>query len=184
MKNTVLCLLTFVKKGCLRRVFFILLILTQKACSKSEQLKDPVDTLPPITQTGENTFACLINGKPFFSSRDRGASYFNGYLGISGSRRDSQGLRTVIIRGWEIGFIEEGTYVLKSEQNGSFHGTYLIDGGLTLDATTSDPGSGSLTITRFDFKELIVSGTFEFTILDNGGNQLHFTEGRFDLPFR
>jgi len=49
-----------------RKFLITLYILALCACSKDDKPIDPVDTLPPITQTGENTFACLINGKPFF----------------------------------------------------------------------------------------------------------------------
>ncbi len=184
MKKTFLDFLSPVKGGYCSRILLVLLISTLNACSKNDQPKDPVDTLPPITQTGEDTFACLINGKPFFSSRNRGASFYNGSLGISGSRRDEQGIRSIVMYGWEVGTIKAGTFPLKSEEIGNFSANYLIDGGLSLDATTIDSASGHLNITRFDPKELIVSGTFEFTVLDNDGNPLNFTDGRFDLNYK
>jgi hypothetical protein len=41
--------------------------------------------------------------------------------------------------------------------------------------------SGTLTVTKLDEANQIVSGTFEFTILNPENNQIyHFTEGRFD----
>ncbi len=157
------------------------------SCNNDDQPQDPVDALPPITQTGENTFACLINGKPFFSSRDRRVSYTvaNGAytFGVNGSRRDDIGLRTISIQGIDVGPLMEGTYTLKSEVSGNFSAIYGIDGGITLDTGTTDENPGLLTITRFDLQEFIVSGTFEFSAKDEEGNTLNFTNGRFDLKF-
>jgi len=162
-------------------------LLTLVACSNDDKPENPVDALPPITQTGENTFACLINGKPFFSSKDRRASYTvaNGAytFGVYGSRHDDIGLRTVSIQGIDVEPLVEGTYVLKSEKSGNFSAIYGIGGGLTLDTGTTDEAPGLLTITRFDLEEFIVSGTFEFSVIDDEGNTLNFTDGRFDLKF-
>jgi len=153
------------------------------ACSNDDKPENPVDALPPITQTGENTFACLVNGKPFFSSYKRRAIYSGNSISISGSRQDDIGLRSVSIQGFDIEIIDEGEYLLQSEQSGNLFGIYLIDGGLTLDARTSDETPGVLNITRFDLQEFIVSGTFEFTVEDDEGNVYEITDGRFDLKF-
>ena len=158
-------------------------MLTLVACSNDDKPENPVDALPPITQTGENTFACLINGKPFFSSFKRRATYSGNSISISGSRRDELGLRSVSIQGFDIQIIEGENYMLKSSESGNFTGIYLIDGGLTLDTGTTDETPGLLTITRFDLEEFIVSGTFEFSVIDDEGNTLNFTDGRFDLKF-
>jgi len=166
-------------------LFFCLL--TMISCTKDSTPKDPVDTLPPITQTGENTFACLINGKPFFSSSDRRASYtFAGgayTFGVSGSRYDDFGLRTVSVQGIDVEPVIKGTYLLESEVSGNFSGLYGIGGGLVLDAVSADASPGLLTITRFDLEEFIVSGTFEFTAISEQGEEYHITHGRFDLKF-
>ncbi|WP_306013149.1 MULTISPECIES: hypothetical protein [unclassified Allomuricauda] len=171
----------------MKKVLIALYILALSGCSQDEAPKDPVDSLPPITQTGENTFACLINGKPFFSSKERRASYTvaNGAytFGVYGSRRDEIGLRTVSLQGIDVDPLKEGTYTLKSEISGNFSGLYGIDGGLTLDTGTTDANPGLLTITRFDLVEFIVSGTFEFTVEDDSGNLYEITDGRFDLKF-
>lgn len=172
----------------MKKLLITLYVLALCACSKDDKPIDPVDTLPPITQTGENTFACLINGKPFFSSSNRRAfyTYADGAytLGISGSRTDAIGLRSILIAGLDIeGGVKEGEYPLRMEKSGNFDATYLIGGGLDLKANTTDENPGLLTITRFDLNEFIVSGTFEFSVKDDDGNVLNFTDGRFDLKF-
>jgi hypothetical protein len=41
-----------------------LLLLTQ--CQWFDDDDNPIDKLPPATQTGKNIFACLIDGQPWF----------------------------------------------------------------------------------------------------------------------
>ena len=172
----------------MKKLLIALYILALSGCSKEEAPKDPVDTLPPITQTGENTFACLINGKPFFSSKDRRASYTvadGAYtLTLSGSRYDDIGLRSIHLSGLDIvNGVTEGLHPLKTRISGGYGAEYLIGGGITLDTGTTDDVPGILTITRFDLEEFIVSGTFEFTVEDDSGNLYEITDGRFDLKF-
>jgi hypothetical protein len=40
---------------------------------------------------------------------------------------------------------------------------------------------GSLTITKFDLKNEIISGTFEFTLYRQDCDTIKFTQGRFDM---
>ncbi|WP_306013147.1 MULTISPECIES: hypothetical protein [unclassified Allomuricauda] len=172
----------------MKKVLIALYILALSGCSKEETPKDPVDSLPPITQTGENTFACLINGKPFFSSAGRRASYTvadGAYtLSLSGSRYDDKGLRSILLSGLDIvNGVTEGLHPLKARTSGGYSAEYLIGGGITLDTRTTDSVPGVLNITRFDLVEFIVSGTFEFSVKDDEGNTLNFTDGRFDLKF-
>ena len=172
----------------MKKLLITLYILTLCACSKDDKPVDPVDTLPPITQTGENTFACLINGKPFFSSSNRRAfyTYADGAytLGISGSRTDAIGLRSINLVALDmLDGVTEGSFQLTTRGSNGFSARYTIDGGLVLDVGTTDENPGQLTITRFDLNEFIVSGTFEFSVKDEDGNVLNFTDGRFDLKF-
>lgn len=50
-------------------------------------LQDPIDQLPPATQTGANTFGCLVNGEPFvvINTSLLSAIYQNNILVLSGS---------------------------------------------------------------------------------------------------
>jgi len=56
MKNTIKKLLTAAT---------LLALLTAAGCNEDDPSSTaPVDQLPPLTQTGENTFGCLVNGIP------------------------------------------------------------------------------------------------------------------------
>ncbi len=52
----------------IKKLLFLLLILTQliSCCKKNnDEPTNPIDQLPAATQTGANTFGCLLDGKAF-----------------------------------------------------------------------------------------------------------------------
>ena len=79
--------------------------------------------------------------------------------------------------------IEETTYTLLEFASGNYFGEYRIGGGFVLDESTSIENPGSLNITNFDNQNFIISGTFEFTVFDDEGNEINITDGRFDLNY-
>ncbi len=167
---------------------FIVLI----ACKNDDNSPvNPVDALPPATQIGAQTFGCLVDGKPFFPDRfgsgTPSAFYqnINGFftLGISATRRAADPWITVGLGAQDIESLTTKDYVLGTENSGFFAGYYLLDAGLELRVWTLDSEPGKLTITRFDEQQFIISGTFEFTVLDNDGKEIKITDGRFDLNY-
>ena len=173
---------------------FLLFTLSLLCCCKNDDdggRTDPIDQLPPATQTGEQTFGCLINGEPFvppsFGSNAPNAFYQfvdGAYtLGISAGTGGGSELESVLVGALDINEIIESNYQLKSEQSGNFLGKYLIGGGIQLSAVTTDENPGLLIITNFDNSNFIISGTFEFTVLDDENNEINITNGRFDLNY-
>lgn len=168
-----------------------LLILGFSCNNDDNTPENPVDALPPATQTGEQTFGCLIDGKPFFPDKfggGRPTAFYQisegGYTSvIRASRRNDEPSKSISIGALDIEGFSETTYQLKSEVSGNLYGLYLLDGGIVLDSPTTDLSPGTLTITRFDDQEHIISGTFEFTVQGNNGEQIKITEGRFDLNY-
>ena len=62
-----------------KNIFLLLLplLLCLAGCKKDDdQHTNPVDQLPPATQTGAGTFAALVDGKPFI---DHSGGWFNCY---------------------------------------------------------------------------------------------------------
>ncbi|WP_040279307.1 hypothetical protein [Psychroserpens damuponensis] len=175
-------------------VIFLFFICLFTACKNDDDNppQNPIDQLPPMTQTGEQTFGCLINGEPFippsFGSNAPNAFYQfvdGAYtLGISARNNSSIGLQSIIIGGIDIVNINEITYDLESFSIGNLYGLY----DLVLDENsetyyTNENYPGTLTITNFDNQNFIISGTFEFIVLDDDGNEINITDGRFDLNF-
>ena len=133
------------------RKLLLILITTFTLCScdkDNDKPTNPVSQLPPATQTGENTFGCLINGEPFVVSNTSN---------------------------------ENNSYVLNS--NTVPKGEYYIENQNCFYFTSSNY-SGSITITKLDNINFIVSGTFEFkSISDNCEGIIDITNGRFDLQY-
>jgi hypothetical protein len=75
-------LFTFIPPKALKmkkNIFLLLLplLLCLAGCKKDDdQHTNPVDQLPPATQTGAGTFAALVDGKPFI---DHSGGWFNCY---------------------------------------------------------------------------------------------------------
>ena len=169
------------------------LLLTQ--CGKKHD-PSPLEQLPPATQTGANTFGCLLNGQAWTPNGNSGygtgnysvaydPTFNGGELTIGAlrytiqGRADTQQGITIYISDFQ-GVV--GTYSLgiPRQQDASFYDKhtrcYLFIG---------DPyyRRGTLTLTRFDRQAHIASGTFEFTLYDPGCDSVKVTQGRFDKKF-
>src|SRR5690606_20135247 len=169
----------------------LLLLLATNCKSDDDAPTNSIDKLPPATQTGEQTFGCLIDGEAFipdsFGSGRPNAFYqfIDGAytLGISSSSGGGPTMKSISIGAIDIPGVSESTFSLESQEIGNFHGRYSIGGGIELRAFTDNENPGTLTITNFDEENFIISGTFEFTVLDNDNNEIKITEGRFDVKY-
>ncbi|TMU50428.1 hypothetical protein [Flagellimonas algicola] len=176
----------------MKNLLVLVFLATLTACNNDDNgtPDNPADALPPATQTGEQTFGCLIDGEPFFpeSGSNRPSAFYQfvrgAYtLGISAGRNDGGGENFVSIGlgALDIEGLEVTTYLLISEGLGNFSGRYNLGGGIVLRARTTYENPGTLTITNFT--DEIISGTFEFTVIDNDGTEIRITDGRFDLKY-
>ncbi|MBS1487715.1 MAG: hypothetical protein JST43_09005 [Bacteroidetes bacterium] len=139
--------------------------------------------LPPATQTGKNTFGCLINGKAFvpISTTDITAIYQQGILQIgvhTTSPYQSVGLS---VDETNYGPITTISYPLNKPPNSSGGSSYMPLNGSSLCSTQAI--SGVITITKIDRVSYIVSGTFEFSSAASGCDTLKITNGRFDIKY-
>lgn len=175
-------------------LFLLTVTLTLSCCNKNDDDQpptNPIDLLPPATQTGAQTFGCLINGEVFIPPRfgnnaPRAFYQFvdGGYtLSVYGSISGGPNLKSINIGAIDVPPISETNYQLKSEESGNFIGKYNIGGGIVFQGITSDDMPGNLTITNFDEDNFIISGIFEFIVLDNDGNEINITNGRFDMNY-
>ncbi|OIQ18608.1 MAG: hypothetical protein BM557_06695 [Flavobacterium sp. MedPE-SWcel] len=176
----------------MKNIFFTLLILLSlTACNNDDNNNgstNPVDQLPPATQTGENTFGCLLDGEVFIprggtNPLDCTYQFLNNeyYFGVQGNKRNTN---NDLIR---IGIVTEGiqlseneTYNLSSNDFGNASGVYFFNTSLNY---TSQTYTGELTITKLDTDNQIVSGTFWFDVQDNDGVVHQIREGRFDMQY-
>ncbi len=166
-------------------LYLSLLLLTQ--CKQDDPR--PEDQLPPATQTGANTFGCLVNGQPWTPRGNDGTSNFSvvydpnyaqGWLSVATYRIADGVANQQIISLNSDSMRAVGTYPLRIL---SKHFATLIDGRskckyYPTDATTYC--RGNLTITRLDMRAGVVSGTFDFTLAKLGCDTIRITHGRFD----
>ncbi len=172
----------------MKKLLIILLAITLYGCDKNDEPRCVgVACLPPATQTGAGTFGCLVNGEPYFAIGGLNAQYqlINGeYFFLIGFDRDAGFPESVSIIGDGIQLLENQSYNLAVDGSGSFYGrvTFGQDaGGQFIRNNTDSTNMGDFIITRLDQQNQIVSGTFEFEILNpDDGQVYHITEGRFD----
>jgi len=165
------------------------LVLLLSACATDEP--NPVDRLPPATQTGANTFGCLVNGQPWTPKGN--ASYPNytlsydefpdgGLLQVNAYRLLGQGaadFETISLWTKRISGIGTFSFQNTATSIASFDNRKRNCYWSSSDSTTTYRW-GLFTITRLDLQVGIVSGTFAFTMYKPGCDSVHVTDGRFD----
>ncbi len=171
-------------------LFALVALLGLSQCKKHDP--DPLEQLPPATQTGANTFGCLVNGKPWTPQGYNGSSNYSiDYdSGLNGGIFD---LRTY--RYPEPGNSNSQQYIILYANQVSKPGTYYFRNTKQTRASLQDRLSscywssrdsattyrrGALTITRLDLQAGIISGTFDFTLYQPGCDTIRVTQGRFD----
>lgn len=174
-------------------------------CSSDDATtKDPFAQLPPETQTGANTFGCIINNQVFYP-RDGTSTLFNPggkglkFWGAPGGTKefneleirnlqDAKPANSMIIHLQGLHQIGVGEYVWKES---NFYNS--IDGLMqnyvyakVYDASVngwryygSYENSGKVTITKYNN---IISGNFSGKLrLLNGAEEIEILNGRFDI---
>jgi len=189
----------------MKPVTYLLLVFTLFVLITSSCKKYNGSSLPPATQTGANTFGCLINGKVFtpgggdgLSGGNLGAIFEYAYItpgirnptgfvfAVSGVDERNSCNVTSIGFGFDSVIIpEQNSYILQTRKAGSGGGQYVYGtcSGVSEEFMTSDLVTGQLYITRFDETNQIASGTFWFNVLGNNGDTIKITDGRFDVHF-
>lgn len=181
------------------------LLFTATACrdnSPKPQPVAPASQLPSYSETGANTFGCLIDGEVFLPGKPAFSSYttlqceyqyVNGkyIFGLNAADNKSD-LKNLVATGGNSSFDfirQDSIYTLKGSQFDSLRG----GGGRAYSDTnwhndinyrTTILHKGELHIKNFNLIKQIVSGTFWFDAIDTTtGKIIHVTQGRFDTHF-
>ena len=166
----------------MKRLVFILLLLFAGICCSCKNDDDNscigVDCLPPETQTGENTFGFLVNGESFNirNTSKQTAIYQGGFIQFGAG-----GIYMVVSDPLEIGV----DYQLSYQGVESPRARYYVntDPNLGCQYDFSDTYQGNLVFTNIDTQNFVISGTFEFSAIKDGCENVDVTEGRFDLQY-
>jgi len=180
----------------LLKIAWLLAIACSPIFAGCKKDKTDEEQLPPITQTGANTFGCLINGKIYtpkgFEQNKPNfrvivdPGFNDGSLGIITFNKDDNHTSNVSFGSDSIRQI--GNYPVYLNSRSSFNYSQEVNGNqvcLTIGKHTSS-ASGFISITRYDLTNRIISGEFEFHFSnpDCGiGEPIHITQGRFDKKF-
>ena len=166
------------------------------ACKKDHPSKTELEKLPPATQTGANTFGCLLNGKAWVAQTDckylcdpafkvKYDAAYGGYLGLGADWKNSS---NNIEQRIDLVF-DSSNYKLKHEIsiNNPLTTARFINYSLGSDCgsyehyiDSSVIHIGVVTISHYDLQNGIISGTFEFRLTKPSCEPISVTNGRFD----
>ncbi len=171
-------------------LYLALLLLTQcSKCKNDPTPNDPAGQLPPATQTGANTFGCLVNGQPYTPAGNNGSSnYAVSYDRALGGtfdlttyryqRSDANTYQSISLLATRL--FSPKTYSLKDSTNTRARFNSRATGCEFGSQQAGIYCNGTLTITRLDLQAGIISGTFDFTLAKRGCDTVRVTQGRFD----
>ena len=163
-------------------------LLSLSQCKKTDA--DPASQLPPATQTGANTFGCLVNGQPWTPKGYNGTSNYS----VSYDSGLNGGVFDLAVYRYDTGSSKEQYMYLYANQAAKA-GTYSLQSARRTIALFEDDRTncswrsndtvtthcrGTLTITRLDLQAGIIAGTFAFTLYKPGCDSVRVTQGRFD----
>ncbi|MCY7291222.1 MAG: hypothetical protein LH615_03475 [Ferruginibacter sp.] len=176
----------------LLKIAWLLAIASSAIFASCKKDKTDEEQLPPITQTGANTFGCLINGKIYTPK---------------GFQQNKPNFNIIVDPGFQ-GNLDLRTFSIENEIQSAFGfssfninsaSTYNLDTSQVFPYFSKDINSpvcyftssnanyhkGVLIITRYDLTNRIISGEFNFKLYDPSisCDTIRITQGRFDKQF-
>jgi hypothetical protein len=166
-------------------LIILISILAFSNCKKYTLEYDNPYGLPNATQTGESTFACRLNGENLVAKggiNDQGGRYSSDstILGATFGKLSYLFFDIHVIGNAQLNL----PYSIGNDNNLTFQ--YSSDSsclGISSKIIEADTAIGSITFTRLDSVNKIISGTFSFKVPFQNCDTLNFTDGRFDIHY-
>lgn len=180
----------------MKQYLYLLIFISVSFFPGCKKNKPAIDQLPLATQTGAETFGCLVDGKAFKPKGDPfggpilscAHQYINGSHSFQLHAKQDVDDDLLSIGIFSNGLaISQGMIIILYEpdvkgKGYGLHGKYTPEGLGSLYDTQSS-GTGELHITRFDETKRIISGTFWFDGINDNGEKVQVREGRFDMHY-
>ncbi len=175
----------------MKNLFLLLLVFSSFINAKCNKDKIDSNGLPPATQEGKNTLGFLLNGQPWKPQGVRGT----GNLSIDFDPNFNQGIFNIVAYNFIPTISEQFTIGIRDSLNfmnspftlnlsrTSLYGTSFNIPCDYFNQLSDVQSSGSLTITKLDRTNHIISGTFSATLSKTGCTNISITEGRFDMKY-
>ena len=164
------------------------------ACKKDKTEPTEISKLPAATQTGANTFGCLVNGKAWIA--ENGCRYFcdppfkliyqniqGGRISLSATFQPSNfELESIGIYFDSSNYKSNFSFVDKIHSGASYSNNNIVSPDCRFITSTDSLTTivCMVNISKYDLPNGIFSGTFEFTLTKPGCETTSVTEGRFD----
>ncbi|MBC7652336.1 MAG: hypothetical protein H7101_11365 [Deinococcales bacterium] len=178
MKNLILSLITIT-------------LLSSLGCSSCKKETPNPNNLPPITQTGSNTFGCVINGVTWTPRGVRGT----GNLSIDYDAGFNQGIFNIVAYNFKPAIAEQLIIGVRDSLNFiNAPKTLILNRQSLYSISYNQPcdyfnqlsdveSNGTMTILKLDRINRIISGNFNATLIKQGCDTIKITDGRFDMKF-
>jgi hypothetical protein len=164
------------------------------AACKKDSPQDELSKLPPATQTGANTFGCLVNGKAWVAQTDckflcdpAFKIYYDGAKGgsltlIAVRKNANNNINDQIILSFDstnyntVHLYSNALHMVLSFTNYN----NLSNCGDLVSNANGVSTNGIITLSHYNLQSGIVSGTFNFSLSKTGCETVNVTDGRFD----
>ena len=175
----------------LSALLLICLFFCCTSCHKDN--RSPQEQLTAITDTGANTFSCLVDGKIFKPKRPFGSfavvltcqyQFVDGEQGFMLAVHNYIDHYSVVFNMDQVKIPGPTVYKFSYPADGQLYGRCGTSSGFSFNYSTYEMSPGEFRISKFDTVKQIISGTFWFDAIDTStGKTVQIREGRFDVPF-